>query len=89
MKSSTPPKLFVEIKEPDGTNSFRPVTKAERRRAVIRRAHLAKLHIEAKRIEKEIASLKARCDHAAFYDTPGFGYDVRTCYACGAGLGLI
>ena len=30
-----------------------------------------------------------KCDHSVIVDTPGYMYDVRSCFICNKGLGLI
>lgn len=39
--------------------------------------------------EKRKLFEKGECDHSIIYDTPGYMYDIRACYFCDTGLGLI
>ncbi len=85
-----PPQLFVEERSANGaTSTLREATQDELYRAAMMRGEiLAKRHAFAC-VEAELQRVLSRCDHKVVHDVPGYAYDVRLCYICGANLGLI
>ena len=83
-------KPFVEYKEEGkyGTKLREP-TSEERAAAELRRGTLKLLRERVAAIEAEIDTLEKECPHTVSYDLAGFPYDIRMCYACGAGQGRV
>ncbi len=83
-------KPFVEYKEEGryGTKLREP-TAQELADAELRRTTLKLLRDRLQAIEAEIDGLEKECTHTVSYDLAGFPYDIRMCYACGAGQGRV
>lgn len=86
-KKSVP---FVEVPNPSGVGSIcREATRDEIRVAEGLRGKIAAQRHALECAEAELERSLAQCDHRLIFDTPGFAYDIRMCWVCGATRGLI
>jgi hypothetical protein len=82
-------RIFVEIKNPDGTNGFRKATPEEIEERKERYIKIATLRELTRELQDELDNLVMNCDCLLFFDTEGLPYDSRACAVCGASKGLI
>lgn len=79
--------VFIERKAKLG-EYFDP-TDDEYRAAIQRRETIKELEAVKVVIEKRLATLHSECTHEIVYDTEGFPYDTRRCFACDSSQGSI
>lgn len=80
--------VFVEVPEKVGS-SCRVPTEKEKRVGTILKGEIAAKRMAFENAESELKRVQARCKHILRVDEDGFMYDIRTCWVCGANLGLI
>jgi hypothetical protein len=82
------PRLCVEIPQRVGS-TIRDATKEEIKQAEETKAKLDSLRKELEALQNQINVIEAQCDHKVIFDKEAFLYDVRQCFGCGKGMGLI
>lgn len=85
-EQSTP---FVEVKGKYGDESIHEATKEEIQAAKALKKDLEYLRQQRNKLDKQIETMEKTCRHTVSVDTAGWPYDIRSCFACGAGQGLV
>ena len=81
-------RLCVEIPQKVGS-IVRDATKFEITDADNLRSELSVVRKQIERLTERKKALEKSCDHRVIYDEDCWPYDVRACFGCGKGMGLI
>jgi hypothetical protein len=83
-------RLCVETPRKSGVGStIRDATKYEITEADNLRGELSVVKKQIDLLKEKQKELEKSCNHRVIYDKEGFPYDIRICFGCGKGMGLI